>query len=226
MIDEITAYIVPGIVAVLTAVGATIGVQFRDVDTYRRRRGFWQWLLVLLAALATAGATNSASGFGRPLAATLMAALAAGAVILAHFMWRRLVPEAEHRNQLLATGAAALAVIVVVGAVAVTYIAGKGCRQAEPLVKSSLAQANLILPSFDGAQGPTVGDYEAWAKQTRQQAQQVTDGDVAPRANKLAELAEQIADTARTNDKGQHAISGAQYYDELKGLLMACPLPQ
>jgi hypothetical protein len=226
MTAELTAYVVPAIVAVLAAVGATIGVQFRDVDAYQRRRGFWQWLLVLLAALATMGATNSASGVGNLLEATLLAVFAMAAIVLAHIMWRRLVPDAEPRNQLLATAAAALAVVVVATAVTITYISNKGCRQAEPLVQSSRASSGLILPSFTANQGPTVGDFNDWAKVIRDQAGQVTSGQAAEHAARLGELAGQIADAERTNDKGRHAMLGVQYYDELKSLLTACPLPQ
>lgn len=226
MTEEITAYIVPAIVAVLTAVGATIGVQFRDVDAYERRRGFWQWLLVLLAALATIGATNSASGVGNLLEATLLSVLAMAAIIFAHVMWRRRVPDAESRTQRLALAATALAVIVVASAVTITYISGKGCREAQPLVQSSRASSGLILPSFTAGQGPTIGDFNDWAKLIGEQANQVTSGQAAEHARRLGELAGQIADAERTNDKGRHAMLGVQYYDELKGLLRACPLPR
>jgi hypothetical protein len=226
MTDEITAYIVPGVVAVLTAVGATIGIQLRDVDAYQRRRGFWQWLLVLLAALATAGATGSASGVGNLLEASLLAALAMAAAIVAHVMWRRRVPDAEPRIQRLAAAAAAAAVVVVAVSVAFTYTAGKGCRQAQPLVQSSRASSGLILPSFAANQGPTVGDFADWAKLIHEQAAQVTSGRAAEHAARLGDLAGQIADAERTNDKGRHAMLGVQYYDELKGLLMVCPPPR
>ncbi|WP_018603442.1 hypothetical protein [Mycobacterium sp. 155] len=226
MTEEIAAYIVPAIVAVLAAVGATIGVQFRDVNAYERRRGFWQWLLVLLAAMATLGATNSASGVGNLLEAALLSVLAMAAIILAHVMWRRRVPDAEPRTQRLAVAAAALAVVVVAASVTLTYISGKGCRQAQPLMQSSRASSGLILPSFTANQGPTVGDFNDWAKVINEQAKQVTSGKAAEHARRLGELAGQIADAERTNDKGRHAMLGVQYYDELKGLLTVCPLPR
>lgn len=226
MTEEITAYIVPAIVAVLAAVGATIGVRFRDVDAYERRRGFWQWLLVLLAAMATLGATNSASGVGNLLEATLLSVLAIAAIVFAHVMWRRRVPDAEPRTQRLAVAAAALAVVVVAASVTLTYISGKGCRQAQPLVQSSRASSGLILPSFTANQGPTVGDFKEWAKVIGDQAKQVTSGKAAEHARRLGELAGQIAEAEQTNDKGRHAMLGVQYYDELKGLLIACPLPR
>jgi hypothetical protein len=226
MTEQIAAYLVPAVVAVLTAVGGTIGIQFRDVDAYERRRGFWQWLLVLLAALATLAAANSASGVGNLLEATLLSVLAMAAIIVAHVMWRRRVPDAEARTQRLAVAAAALAVVVVAAAVTLTYISGKGCRQAQPLVQSSRASSGLILPSFTANQGPTVGDFNDWAKVIGEQAKQVTSGEAAEHAHRLGELAGQIADAERANDKGRHAMLGVQYYDELKGLLAACPLPR
>ncbi len=220
--DSLVTLLVPALVAVLTAAGAVIGVQFRDVDAYERRRGVWQWLLVLLAAVATVGATNSASGVGHPPAAALMAVFAAAAAIVAHVMWRRLVPDAEPGTQRLATAATAAAVVVVAAAVTLTYLTGTGCRQADPLVQSSLASSGLILPVFEANQGPTVGDFDVWAKVIGEQAQQVTEGDVAQHASRLGELAGQIADAVRANNKGRHAILGAQYYDELKPILAKC----
>lgn len=224
--DSLVTIAVPALVAVLTAAGAVIGVQFRDVDAYERRRGVWQWLLVLLAAVATAGATNSASAGGSLLEATLLSLFAVAAVIVAHVMWRRLVPDAEPRTRWQATASAAAAVVVVAAAVGFTYVSGTGCRQVDPLVQSSRASSGLILPVFAAGQGPTVGDFDTWTKVIREQAGQVTEGDVAQPAKKLGELAGQITDAVRANDKVQHALLGAQYYDELKVILTECPPKQ
>jgi hypothetical protein len=222
-VDSLVTVIVPAFVGVLTAVGAVIGLEYRDVDAYERRRAIWQWLLVLLATVATAGATNSATGVGHLITAAALGVFAAAAVILAHVMWRKRVPDAEPRIVGLATSAAVLAVLVVATSVTLTYIQGKGCRQADPLIQSSLASSGLILPVFDANQGPTTGDFDTWAKVIREQAQQVTaGGDVAERANRIGELAGQIADAARSNDRGSHAMLGTQYYDELKVLLTKC----
>jgi hypothetical protein len=168
------------------------------------------------------GATNSASGVGQPLAATLMAVFAAGAAIGAHLLWRRLVPDAEARTQTLATAAAAAAVVVVAAATVFIYWSGTGCRQADPLVQTSRASSGAILPAFDANQGPTVGDFENWAKVIREQAQEVTEGDIAQHAKRIGELAGEITDAVRDNDKGKHAILGAQYYDELKPIMAKC----
>lgn len=218
--DSLLTIVIPALVAVLTAAGAVIGIELRDVDAYERRRGIWQWLLVLLAAVATMAATGSASGVGSLLQATLMAAFAAAAVILAHVMWRRRVPDAEPRIQAIATAAAACAVLVVVGATALTYVENKDCRQVEPLV--GLSHQAFILPAFDANQGPTVGDFDTWAKAVREQAEQVPSGEVADHAGKLADLADQIADTVRNNDKAKHAVLGTQYYDEFGSILAKC----
>jgi hypothetical protein len=214
--------LIPALVGILTAAGALTGLHFRDADAYERRRGVWQWLLVLAAAIAVSGAVNSASGVGNPLGATLMAAFGAAAAIVAHLMWRRLVPEAEPRTRLLAALSTAAAVVVVAASVTLTYVSGEGCRQADPLVQSSFAHSALILPVFEANQGPTVGDFDTWAKDTGAQARAVTAGDVAKHAQRMAELAGQIADTARANDKATHAVLGARYYDELKAILTKC----
>lgn len=218
--DSLVTIVVPALVALLTAAGAVIGIQFRDVDAYERRRGVWQWLLVLLAAVATMGATNSASGVGNLLEAGVMAVLAVAAVILAHVMWRRRVPDAEPRTLAIATAAAVSAVVVVVGSTAFAYVSNKDCRQVEPLV--GLSHQAFILPVFDASQGPTVGDFDNWAKAVREQAQQVARGDVADQAGKLADFAGQIADSVRNNDKAKHAMLGTQYYEELRPILTKC----
>lgn len=216
--------IAPAVVAVLTAAGAVIGLQFRDVDAYERRRGIWQWLLVLLAAAATMGAVGSASGVdsGDLREAIIMAVVGVAAVILAHVMWRRRVPDAEPRNIAIATAAAACAVLVIMGATALTYTGNKGCREAQLLVDYTRASSGAIMPSFEANQGPTVGDYEKWSKLIGEAADQVTDGAIAPHAHKMGELAGQITDAVRNKDKATHAILGAQYSDEFNAIVAKC----
>lgn len=222
--DSLVTVIAPALVAVLTAAGAVIGLQFRDADAYERRRGFWQWLLVLLAAAATMGAVGSASGVGKPTEAALMTALAVVAVVLGHVMWRRRVPDAEPRIVAIATASAMCAVLVVIGAVSMIYVKDKGCRQADLLVQYTRASSGAIMPAFEANQGPTVADYENWSKLIREAADQVTAGDVAPHAQRLGELAEQITDAARNHDKAKHAVLGAQYYDEFNAILTRCQI--
>lgn len=220
--DSLLTIVIPGAVGLLTAAGACIGLQFREVDSYERRRGVWQWLLVLFATVATFSAVGAASGVGSLLQPTLMAVAAAVAVIFAHVMWRRRVPDAEPRTRLQATAAAAAAVVVIAAGVTFSYFSAEGCRQADQLVQMSRASSGLILPAFDANKGPTVGDFDTWARLIREQAQQVTDGDVAQHTDRLAELAGKIAEAERDNDKASHAMLGAKYYDELKALLIKC----
>ncbi len=220
--SSLVTTIAPAVVAVLTAVGAVIGLQFRDVDAYERRRGIWQWLLVLLAAAATMGAIGSASGVGSPVEATIMAVVGVAAVVLAHVMWRRRVVDVEPRNVAIATAAAACAVLVIVGTTALTYTGDKGCRQADPLVQSSLVSTGALMPTTEANQGPTVGDFTDWAKIIREQADQVTDGEVAQHAHRMGELAGQIVDAVRSGRKADHALLGKQYQDELGSILATC----
>ncbi|CRZ17765.1 hypothetical protein [Mycolicibacterium neworleansense] len=222
--SSLVTTIAPAVVAVLTAAGAVIGIEFRDVDAYARRRGIWQWLLVLLAAAATLGAIGSASGVGNLLEATIMAVVAVAAVVVAHAMWRRRVPDAEPRNVAIATTAAACAVLVIAGTTALTYTGDKGCRQVDPLVQSSLDSWGALMPTLDANQGPTAGDFAEWAKIIGEQADQVTDGEVAQHAHRMGELAGQIADSVRTNDKAQHVLLGKQYEDELRPILKRCQI--
>ncbi|OMC31829.1 hypothetical protein A5740_14175 [Mycobacterium sp. GA-1841] len=222
--DSLVAVVVPALVAVLTAAGAVIGLEFRDVDAYERRRGIWQWLLVLLAAVATMGATGSASGVGSLWQAVLMAVVAVAAIVFAHVMWRRRVPDAEPRIQAIATAAALSAVVVVVGSTALIYVQNTGCRQVDPLVQSSRASSAFVMPAVGPNQGPTVGDYQDWAKIIREQADQVTKGEAAQHAQRLAEVAEQIADSVRTNNTGRHYELSVEFYDELKPILTKCQI--
>ncbi len=222
--SSLVTTIAPAVVAVLTAAGAVIGLEFRDVDAYERRRGIWQWLLVLLAAAATLGAIGSASGVGSLLEATVMAVVGVAAVVIAHVMWRRRVPDAEPRIQAIATASAACAVLLIAGMTTLTYTGNKGCRQVDPLVQSSLDSWGALMPTMQGNQGPTVGDFTDWAKIIREQADQVTDGEVAQHAHRMGELAGQIAESVRNNDKAQHALLGKQYEDELRPILVKCQI--
>ncbi len=223
MTADLIGYVAPGLVAVLTAGAGVLEVRFRDADAYGKRRGVWQWLLVLLAAIATMAATNAASGDGSLLQTTLLGALAAGAPILAHILWRRLVPDAEPRNRTIAMVAAAAAVAVVAASVSFSYLAAKPCRQVKPLVQLSLGTYGALYPSLDPThQGPTVGDFETWAKTIREQAAQVESGTVAEHARTMAELAGQITDSVRTNHGGDHALLGAKYDNELKAVMSTC----
>ncbi|MUL84217.1 MULTISPECIES: hypothetical protein [unclassified Mycolicibacterium] len=220
--SSLVTIIAPAVVAVLTAAGAVIGIQFRDVDAYQRRRGIWQWLLVVLAAAATMGAIGSASGVGNLREAVIMAVVGVAAVVVARVMWRRRVPDAEPRNIAIATAAAACAVLVIVGTTALTYTGNKGCRQAQLLVDYTRASSGAIMPAFEANQGPTVGDFENWSKLIREAADQVTDGDIAPHAHRMGELAGQITDTVRNKDKATHAVLGAQYSDEFHAIIAKC----
>ncbi|MED5814268.1 hypothetical protein VST63_18050 [Mycolicibacterium sp. 050232] len=222
--SSLVTTLAPAVVAVLTAAGAVIGLEFRDVDAYERRRGIWQWLLVLLAAAATLGAIGSASGVGSLLEATVMAVVGVAAVVVAHVMWRRRVPDAEPRIQAIATASAACAVLVIAGMTTLTYTGNKGCRQVDPLVQSSLDSWGALMPTMQGNQGPTVGDFTDWSKIIREQADQVTDGEVAQHAHRMGELAGQIAESVRNNDKAQHALLGKQYEDELRPILVKCQI--
>ncbi|OBG85491.1 hypothetical protein A5699_23925 [Mycobacterium sp. E802] len=222
--DSLVAVVVPALVAVLTAAGAVIGLEFRDVDAYERRRGIWQWLLVLLAAVATMGATGSASGVGSLWQAVVMAAVGVAAVVLAHVMWRRRVPDAEPKILAIATAAALSAVLVVVGSTALIYVRSAGCRQVDPLVQSSLVSTGALMPAVGPNQGPTAGDYQDWAKIIREQADQVTKGEVAQHAHRMGELAGQIVDAAGSGRKADHALLGTQYQNELKSILTTCQI--
>ena len=63
----------------------------------------------------------------------------------------------------------------------------------------------------------------AGATDDREQAQAVTaGGEVAESANHIGELAGQITEAVRGDDRGSHAMLGTQYYDELKVLLTKC----
>lgn len=220
-LDDLTGYAIPVIVAILTGLGGVLGVTFRDADATDRRRGMWLYMLVLLSAIATSGAINSAAGFGRPVAAALMAVGACAVAIGTHVLWRRVVFDAPQRNVNIAVTAAALAVVVIISSVAYTYISSKGCRQAQGLIATSMANHAFVIPSFAN-QGPTPGDYQQLSRAMRDQANQVTAPDVAPQAKKLADLAEQITATVQIGDTGTHALLGVQFDQELGALLRKC----
>lgn len=217
----VLTYLVPAFVAALTAAGGVIGVQFRDADAHERRRVLWLGMLVLLTGIATMAAMDTASGVGQPVGAALLALAAAGASVGTHLLWRRVVPDAEQRTVTLARAAVGLAIAVIIAAVAMTYVAGKGCRQAEDLIRTSMAQSQYLLPSFAN-QGPTPGEFADWAQGLHDKADQVTAGDMADHSQRLAELADQITASVRDGDSGGHAVLGAQFYDELKIMLAQC----
>ncbi|BBX33862.1 hypothetical protein MMAG44476_15430 [Mycolicibacterium mageritense DSM 44476 = CIP 104973] len=222
--DSLVTVAVPALVAVLTAAGAIIGVQFRDVDAYERRRGFWQLLLVLVAALSTWFATQTASSGGQLYEVLIIGAFGFAAVTVAHVLWRRLVLDADHSTRWRATTAAVAAVVVLIGSITWAYYNGAGCRQVKSLMQVSTATAGALVPSMAPAgQGPTSGDYDEWAKVIGEQAQQVTSGSVAESARTIADLARQIADAERSGDKARHAILGTKIQDQLVAIRTECP---
>jgi hypothetical protein len=219
--NTLVTFVVPAFVAALTAAGGVIGVQFRDADAFERRRGVWLLMLVATTAIVTSAAMNSASGVGRPLAAALLTLAAIGTAVGTHLLWRRVVPHAEQRTVTLAMAAVGVAAVVLIASVSLTYAKGKGCRQAEELIGTGLAQSAYVLPSF-GEQGPAPGEFADWAKILHEQADKVTAGNIAPRAQQLADLADQITAMVRFGDSGTHALLGAQFYDVLKSLMSEC----
>ena len=94
--DTLSLYLVPALVALLTAAGGLAGVSVRDADSYERRRVLWLGMLVVATALVTMAATNSATGVGRPVAAVGLTVSACAAAVGTHFLWRRVVPGADH----------------------------------------------------------------------------------------------------------------------------------
>ncbi|MGK2866061.1 MAG: hypothetical protein ACSLFA_05365 [Mycobacterium sp.] len=214
--------LIPLLVAVLAAAGSVIGIRFRDADAYERRRGMWAWMLVAVAAIATYAGLDTTSGGGSATEAAGLATAAGIAAIGAHVVWRKVVVEAEPGTVTKATIATGLAVIVVIASIALTYVDGKACRQVQPLV--DLSAQSFVMPSFNADQGPTAGDFTDRAKAIREQAQQITPGEIADHAAKIADLADQIAAAVRTDDPAQHALLGAQYYDELKPIVQQCQI--
>lgn len=212
--------LIPLLVAVLAAAGSVVGMQFRDTDSYGRRRGIWLLMLVAVSAIATYAALDTTSAGGSAGEAAGLAGGAVAAAIGAHVLWRRVVLDADRATLTRATIATAVAAAVIIGAVSVSYMDGKACRQVGPLV--ALSAQSFVMPSFSTEQGPTPGDFDERAKAIREQAKQIAPGQVADHANRLADLAGQIAFAVRNDDTAQHALLGAQYYDELKPILRTC----
>ncbi|MGK2852553.1 MAG: hypothetical protein ACSLE3_00355 [Microbacteriaceae bacterium] len=219
--NTLITYLVPAFVAVLTAVGGVIGLSLRDADAYERRRGLWLWMLVFGTAIVTMAAMNTATGVGRPIPAVGLTVSACAAAIGTHFLWRRIVPDAEPRTVVLARASIGLAVAIIIASVSLTYVAGKGCRQAEPLTSAAIAQSGYILPSFAG-QGPTPGEFADWANELREKADAVTAGDTAGHAKRLVSIADEITAAVRDGDTGGHAVLGAEFYEVLKAILSEC----
>lgn len=212
--------LIPLLVAVLAAAGSAIGIGFRDADSYVRRRGMWLLMLVAVSAIATYAALDSTSGGGSIAEAAGLAAAGVAAAIGAHVLWRRVVVDAERNAVLGATAATGLAVVVIIGAVTLSYADGKACRQVEPLI--ALSAQSFVMPSFTTEQGPTAGDFDERARAIRDEARQIAPGEIADHAARLADLAGQIAFAVRNDDTAQHALLGAQYYDELKPIVRKC----
>ncbi len=219
--DTLSLYLVPALVALLTAAGGLAGVSVRDADAYERRRILWLGMLVVGTGLVTMAATNSASGIGRPLAAVGLTVSACAAAVGTHFLWRRVVPEAEPRTVRLSMTSIGLAVAVIIASVSVTYLAGAGCRQAEPLMRTAWVESGYAQPGIPG-QGPTAGEVADWAKRLHEQADQVTSGGVAGRAQRLAGLADEITAAASDRDFARQAVISAEYYDVLGSLIKEC----
>ncbi|MDF2585859.1 MAG: hypothetical protein K0R33_4502 [Mycobacterium sp.] len=78
------------------------------------------------------------------------------------------------------------------------------------------------MPSFGTEPGPTPGDFDERARAIRDEARQIAPGEIADHAARLADLAGQIAFAVRNEDTAQHALLGAQYYDELKPIVRTC----
>lgn len=212
--------LIPLLVAVLAAAGSVIGIPFRDADSYMRRRGIWVLMLVAVSAIATYAALDSTSAGGSALEAAGLAAAGVAAAIGAHVLWRRLVLDAERSTAMRGAAATGLAVAVIIAAVSFSYVDGKACRQVEPLI--ALSAQSFVMPSFSTQQGPTAGDFDERARAIRDEARQIAPGEVADHAARLADLAGQIAFAVRNDDTAQHALLGAQYYDELKPIVRKC----
>ncbi|KAA0112604.1 hypothetical protein [Mycolicibacterium sp. P9-22] len=212
--------LIPLLVAVLAAAGSVIGISFRDTDSYGRRRGMWLLMLVAVSAIATYAALDATSGGGSAAEAAGLAAAGVAAAIGAHVLWRRVVFDAEQNTATRATIATGLAVVVIIAAVSLSYVDGKACRQVGPLV--ALSAQSFVMPSFGTEQGPTPGDFDERARAIRDEARQIAPGEIADHAARLADLAGQIAFAVRNEDTAQHALLGAQYYDELKPILRTC----
>lgn len=219
--NTLVTYLVPVVVAILTAAGGVVGVGFRDADAYDRRRGVWLWMLVIATGIVTMAAMDTASGVGAPISAAGLTVSACAAAIGTHFLWRRIVPDSEPRTVRLARIAIGLAVAVIVASVALTYVAGKGCRQAEPLMRTAWVESGYAQPGMPG-QGPTPGEVADWAKRIRADADKVTAGGVEPRAQRLADIADEIAAANADGDWARQALISTEYFDVLGTFLKEC----
>ncbi|MGW0159948.1 hypothetical protein ACWDUN_11555 [Mycobacterium sp. NPDC003323] len=219
--NTLVNYLVPVVVAILTAAGGVVGVTFRDADAYDRRRGMWLWMLVIATGIVTMAAMETASGIGRPIPAAGLTVSACAAAIGTHFLWRRLVPDSEPRTVRLARIAIGLAVAVIISAVTLTYVAGQGCRQAEPLLTTAWVESGYAQPGMPG-QGPTPGEVADWAERIHADADKVTAGGVRSQAQRLAGIADEIAAAAADNDWARQALISTEYFDVLGTLFKEC----
>ncbi|MEH3130738.1 MULTISPECIES: hypothetical protein [Actinomycetes] len=219
--DTLVNYLVPVAAAILTAAGGVLGVSFRDADAYERRRAMWLFMLVVATGIVTMAAMDSAAGVGKPVAAAGLTVSACAAAIGTHFLWRRVVPDAEPRTVRLARIAIGLAVAVIVASVALTYVAGKGCRQAEPLMTTAWVESGYAQPGIPG-RGPTSGEVADWAKRIHADADKVTANGIRDRAQRLAGIADEIAAAAADGDWARQALISTEYFDVLGTLLKEC----
>jgi hypothetical protein len=219
--DFLVTYLVPVVVSILTAAGGAIGVTFRDSDAYDRRRAMWLWMLVVATGIVTMAAMDSASGAGRPVAAIGLTASACAAAVGTHFLWRRVVPESEPRTVKLARTAIGLAIGVIITSVALTYAAGQGCRQAEPLMTLAWVQSGYAQPGLPGS-GPAAGEVADWAQRLHTEADKVTADDMKGRAQRLATLGDEIAAAAADRDFARQALISTEYFDVLGSLIKQC----
>jgi hypothetical protein len=218
---DLQGYALPALVAVLSGFGGLLGIRFRDTDITDRRKVMWLFMLVLLAGIATSAAINAASGFGRPVVAILLSVAASAVVVGTHVLWRRIAFDGTPRHATIAMVAVGLAVAVIVGSVGYTYVQNKGCRQAQGLISTSMANYGFVIPSLPN-QGPSAGDFQKLSGVLRDEANQVTAADVAPQAKVLADIADQIAAAAASGDAARHASLGVQFDRELGALLRKC----
>lgn len=219
--DTLVTYLVPVVVAILTAAGGLTGLNFRDADAYERRRGVWLGMLVVATGIVTMAAMNTASGVGKPIAAAGLTVSACAAAIGTHFLWRRVVPDAEHRTVRLARISIGLAVAVIIASVALTYAAGSGCRQAEPLMTTAWVESGYAQPGMPG-QGPSQSEMADWAKRIRAEADKVTASSMREHTQRLADVADEIVAAAADGDWARQALISTEYFDLVGMLVREC----